>query len=78
MNAKRMSDAQEVYDGVPGMHDVKSATVITRLHAEGLSKPWVKLTDEERSMNALRREYDMHQTQYQRNQNRLEAFLSRK
>lgn len=77
MNAKRVSDAQEVYDGVPSMHDAKSATVIARLHAEGLSKPWVELTDEERSMNALRREYDMHQTQYQRNQNRLEAFLSR-
>jgi len=77
MNAKRVSDAQEIYDGVPSMHDAKSATVITRLHAEGLSKPWVELTDEERNMNALRREYDMHHTQYQRNQNRLEAFLSR-
>lgn len=77
MNAKRVSDAQEVYDGVPSMHDAKSATVITRLHREGLSKLWIELTDEERSMNALRREYDMHQTQYQRNQNRLEAFLSR-
>ena len=77
MNAKRVSDAQEVYDGVPSMHDAKSATVITRLHREGLSKLWVELTDEERSMNALRREYDMHQTHYQRNQNRLEAFISR-
>ena len=28
-------------------------------------------------MNALRREYAMHQTQYQRNRNRLEASLSR-
>jgi len=41
MNAKRVSDAQEIYDGVPSTHDAKSATVITRLHAEGLSKPWV-------------------------------------
>lgn len=77
MNAKRVSDAQEIYDGVPSMHDAKSATVIARLHAEGLSKPWVELTDEERNMDALRREYDMHHTQHQRNQNRLEAFLSR-
>jgi len=77
MNAKRVSDAQEVYDGVPSMHDAKSATVITRLHREGLSDLWVDLTDEERSLDALRREYDLHQSQYQRNQNRLEAYLSR-
>jgi transposase len=77
MNAKRVSDAQEVYDGVPSMHDAKSATVITRLHREGLSDLWVELTEEERSLNALRREYDLHQSQYQRNQNRLEAYLSR-
>ncbi len=77
MNAKRVSDAQEVYDGVPSMHDAKSATVITRLYREGLSDPWVELTEEERSLAALRREYDLHQSQYQRNQNRLEAYLSR-
>ena len=77
MNAKRVSDAQEIYDGVPSMHDAKSATVITRLHAAGLSKLWLELTDEERNMNALRREYAMHQTQYQRNRNRLEASLNR-
>jgi len=77
MNAKRVKDASEVYDGVPSMHDAKSATIITRLHREGLSKLWIELTDEERTMNALRREYEMHQSQYQRNQNRLEAYLSR-
>lgn len=77
INAKRVSDAQEIYDGVPSMHDAKSATIITRLHNEGLSKLWVELSDDERTLNALRREYDMHQSQYQRNQNRLEAYLSR-
>ena len=75
MNAKRVKDASEIYDGVPSLHDAKSATVITRLHREGLSKLWIELSDDERTMNALRREYDMHQSQYQRNQNRLEAFL---
>jgi len=77
MNAKRVKDASEIYDGVPSMHDAKSATIITRLHRDGLSKPWVELNDDERTMNALRREYDMHQSQYQRNQGRLEAYLSR-
>lgn len=77
INAKRVSDAHEIYDGVPSMHDAKSATIITRLHREGLSKLWIELSDDERTMSALRREYDMHQSQYQRNQNRLEAYLSR-
>jgi len=77
ISAKRVSDAQEIYDGVPSLHDAKSATIITRLHQAGLSKPWIELSDDERTMNASRRECDMHQSQYQRNQNRLEAYLSR-
>lgn len=77
VNAKRVYDAKEIYDGVPSMHDAKSAMVITRLHREQLTQPWVELTDEERQLDALRREYDLHQSQYQRNQNRLEAYLSR-
>lgn len=77
MNAKRVKDASEIYDGVPSMHDAKSATIITRLHRDGLSKFWVELSNDERTMNALRREYEMHQSQYQRNQGRLEAYLSR-
>lgn len=77
ISAKRVSDAREVYDGVPSLHDAKAATVIMRLHREGLSKVWRESTDDERSMAALRREYDLHQSQYQRNQNRLEAYLSR-
>ena len=77
ISAKRVSDAREVYDGVPSLHDAKAATVITRLHREGLSRPWRESTDDERRLDALRREYDLHQSQYQRNQNRLEAYLSR-
>ena len=76
-SAKRVHDAQEVFDGVPSLHDPKSACLIARLHAEGLTKPWPELGDREREMNALRREYEMHQSQYARCQNRLEAALSR-
>jgi len=77
MNAKRVFDAKEVYDGVPSLHDAKSVVVMTRLYREGLSRPWRESSDEERCLDALRREYDMHQSQYQRNQGRLEAYLSR-
>ncbi|MCP5014125.1 MAG: IS110 family transposase [Ketobacter sp.] len=77
VSAKRVSDAREVYDGVPSMHDAKAVTVITQLHRAQVSHPWRELSEEERSLDALRREYDMHQSQYQRNKNRLEAYLSR-
>ena len=77
ISAKRVSDARELYDGVPSLHDAKSATVIMRLHRDGLSIPWRESDDAERGLDALRREYDLHQSQYQRNKNRLEAYLSR-
>jgi transposase len=76
-SGKRVSDAYEVYDGVPSMHDAKAASIITRLHQDGLTHLWQELSNQERQMNALRREYDLHQSQYQRNQCRLEAYLSR-
>jgi transposase len=77
ISAKRVFDAREIYDGVPSLHDAKSVSVIIRLYREGLSRPWRESNDDERNLDALRREYDLHQSQYQRNQNRLEAYLSR-
>lgn len=77
ISAKRVFDAREIYDGVPSLHDAKSVFVISRLYREGLSRPWRESNDDERNLDALRREYDLHQSQYQRNQNRLEAYLSR-
>jgi transposase len=77
VSAKRVADAREIYDGVPSLHDAKSATVITRLYRAGLSRPWRESNETERTLDALRREFDLHQGHYQRNQNRLEAYLSR-
>ncbi len=76
-SGKRVSDAHEVFDGVPSMHDAKAATIITKLHREGLTHLWEELSEQEKELNVLQREYDMHHSQYQRNQNRLEAILSR-
>jgi transposase len=77
ISAKRVFDAREIYDGVPSLHDAKSVTVIMRLHREGLSRLWRESNANERNLDALRREFDLHQSQYLRNQNRLEAYLSR-
>jgi len=76
-SAKRVHDAKEVYDGVPSLHDAKAARIIARFYLDGLTKPWRELNGNERQLNALRREYEIHQSQYQRNQNRLEAYSSR-
>jgi transposase len=40
VSPKRTHDAQEVFDGVPSLHDPKSAVLVAKLCAEGLSKPW--------------------------------------
>lgn len=76
-SAKRVSDAREIYDGVPSLHDAKAAVIITRLHRAGLTKRWRESMDTERNLDALRSEYDLHQSHYQRNQNRLESLLAR-
>ena len=76
-SAKRVHDAKEIYDGVPSMHDAKSATVIARFYWDGLTTPWQELNPQQRELNALAREYDIHQSQYLRNLNRLEACLGR-
>ena len=76
-SAKRVHDANEIYDGVPSLHDAKAAWLIAHLYQDGLTKPWHELGDKERELNAYRREYELHESQHKRNQNRLEAFLSR-
>ena len=40
INPKRSRDAAEVYDGVPCLHDAKSAAILTKPHLDGLSEPW--------------------------------------
>ncbi len=77
VHAKQVNDAQEIYDGVPSLHDAKSAHLIAKLHKQGCTRPWRDLDDNARELHAARREYDIHQHQYERNRNRLEAYLSR-
>jgi transposase len=74
---KRVHDAAEVYDGVPSLHDAKSAYIIARLHLDGGSKVWEEIPERRRERQALIAELDLYQDQQQRNLNRLEALLSR-
>jgi transposase len=77
VSAKRVHDACEVYDGVPSLHDAKAAQVIARLYWEGASRVWVEASERQRELNAIGRLYRLYQKQYQQQQNRLEAALTR-
>ena len=77
VSPKRVHDAAEVYDGVPSLHDAKSAYLIGRLHLDGASDPWEALSTSRRDHHALIAELDLYQGQHQANLNRLEAHLSR-
>ena len=77
VSPKRVHDAAEVYDGVPSLHDAKSAYLIGRLHLDGASEPWEALSRSRRDHHALIAELDLYQRQHQANLNRLEAHLNR-
>jgi hypothetical protein len=77
MSPKRTHDAQELYDGVPSLHDAKAAYLLGRLHLDGASQRWREPAPERRELSAAVAELELHQGSYQRHLNRLEAQLSR-
>jgi len=77
VSPKRVHDAAEVYDGVPSLHDAKSAYLIGRVHLDGASASWEELVESRRDHHALIAELDLYQGQHQANLNRLEASLNR-
>lgn len=77
VNPKRSHDAAEVYDGVPSWHDAKCAAIIGKLHLDGLSEPWPAKTDGRRRLEALLRELEVWEKQFESNRNRLEGLLAR-
>lgn len=77
VGSKRTHDAAEVYDSVPSMHDAKAAAILARLHAHGLSTPWVEPTEQTRELKAALIVMELHQNHYLRGLNVLEAMLSR-
>jgi len=73
VSPKRSHDAKEVYDGVPSLHDAKSAAIIAKLHLDGASEPWPIKPDRERELTAALRALEIPEKQYQKNRNRLEG-----
>ncbi len=77
ISPKRLNDAREVFDGVPSLHDAKAATLVAKLHAETLSRPWGAKSVCERNLSALIKRMVSYGSNKRRNMGKLEAELAR-
>jgi transposase len=77
VNPKRSHDAAEVYDGVPSLHDAKSAAIVAKLHLDSASHRWAIRSDQERELAAAVRVAEVFTKQFGQNRNRLEALTAR-
>jgi transposase len=77
VSPKRTHDSRELFDGVPSMHDPKSAMLVAKLCAMGLGRPWIEPPIARVRLRAL---VDLRRHEYERAQvscNRLEAVMAR-
>jgi transposase len=77
VSGKRTHDAAEVYDGVPSLHDAKSAAIIAKLHLDGVSGSWGPVSEEKRELKAAIATMDLYREQHQRLIHSLESSLAR-
>jgi transposase len=77
ISGKRTFDAREIFDGVPSLHDAKSAAIIARLHADGLSSRPRAEGPDRRQLRAALAIMDLHQERYLQLVHRLESWLAR-
>ena len=77
VSPKRSHDAAEVYDGVPSLHDAKSAAIISKLHLDGASEKWKLKTAHERDLAATLTSLDILNRQFYQNTNRLESLMAK-
>jgi transposase len=77
VSGKRTHDAAEVYDGVPSLHDAKSAAIIAKLHTDGASAPWPPVADERRRLQAAIATMVLHQDHHLRLIHQAESWLAR-
>ena len=77
VSPKRCHDAAEIFDGVPSLHDAKASTILARLHAQGLSKPWPEGESSRRALRAIVERRELYHDPLERDRGRLEGILSR-
>ena len=73
----RTKNAAELFDGVPSLHDAKSAHILCKLHLDRASRPWRESPEVERGLSAAIAIMDLHRMQRQQQLGRLEALLAR-
>ena len=77
VSGKRTHDAAEVFDGVPSLHDAKSAAIIAKLHLDGVSALWPEVPTSVRGARAMIGTMEMFGEHYQRLIHQLEGWLAR-
>ena len=77
VSPKRTHDSQEIFDGVPGVNDPKSAVLLAKLCALNLGTPWQRPGEWRARMRALVERRQLASEQEERCHGRLEALLSR-
>ena len=77
VSSKRVSDAAEVFDGVPSIHDAKAAAIIARLRLDGACQPWPLPSTSDRALAAAIGGLERASQQLQRVLSQLEATLGR-
>ena len=77
VSGKKVHDSRVVHDGVPSLHDAKSAAIIAKLHFDRLTSVWRDETKDERQLSAAISTMDMYQTTYLRLVHQLESWMAR-
>lgn len=73
----KTNKAAELYDGVPSLHDAKSAQIVAELHQQKRSRRWPLDDEQSRELGSTIATMDMYRGERQREINRLEALLAR-
>lgn len=74
---KRVHDAREVFDGVPSLHDAKSCVVMAQLHRQGVSRPYVAMSEDRARLRALVHRRQLFEKPLQRLLGEMESRLAR-
>ncbi len=77
VSPKHTHDMAESFDGTPSLHDAKAAGIIADLHLNGRSTLWRETPAEQRDLQGLVAELEVHQSFHRANLNRLSALMAR-
>lgn len=76
LSPNKTHDAKELYDGVPSQHDAKDATLIAKVHTQGLSRRFTPRSEADRTVRALVTQRELYAKSIERLQGQLEGLLA--